>query len=131
MPGVIIAVIISALILAAHFFRSGPGLFVLASLALIVLLFVKRPWASRVLQAGLWIGAAVMFWTGIDIARDRIATQNPRVVPPLLIMSGVGIFMIVTGLSVRGPGARRWFREAPAIPPQEPPVPQPPMPPLP
>lgn len=125
MPGVIIAVIISALILAAHFFRSGPGLFVLASLALIVLLFIKRPWASRLLQAGLWIGAAVMFWTGIDIARERIAAQNPRVVPPLLIMSGVGIFMIVAGLSARGPSARRWFRVSPATPREEPPTPAP------
>ncbi len=114
MPGVIIAVIISALILAAHFFRSGPGLFVLASLALIILLFVRRAWVSRVLQLALWIGAAVMFWTGIEIARERIASQNPRVVPPLLIMSGVGIFMIVVGLSVRGPSARRWFRVNPA-----------------
>lgn len=123
MPGVIIAVIISALILAAHFFRSGPGLFVLASLALIVLLFVRRAWASRVLQGGLWLGAAVMFWTGIEIARERIAAQNPRVVPPLLIMSGVGIFMIVVGLSVRGTSARRWFRVAPPTPPQDAPSP--------
>jgi threonine/homoserine/homoserine lactone efflux protein len=124
-PGVIIAVILSALILAAHFFRSGPGLLVLASLGLIILLFVKRPWVSRVLQVGLWIGAAVMFWTGIGIARERIAAQNPRVVPPLLIMSGVGIFMIVTGLSARGPAARRWFRVAPATRPPESPPPLP------
>lgn len=113
MPGVIITVITSALILAAHFVRSGPGPCVLVSLALIALLFVKRPWASRILQAGLWLGALVMFWTGIDLARERIAMQNPRVVPPLLIMSGVGIFMVVAGLSVRGASARRWFRVTP------------------
>ncbi|MHB0950208.1 MAG: hypothetical protein ACYC3Q_07555 [Gemmatimonadaceae bacterium] len=123
MPGVIIAVIISALILAAHFFRNGPGLFVLASLALIALLFVRRAWASRVMQVGLWLGAAVMFWTGIEIARERIAAQNPRVVPPLLIMSSVGIFMIVVGLSVRGPSARRWFRVDSATPLQGGPAP--------
>ena len=112
MPGVFFAVIVSALILAAHFLRSGPGALVLAALALIGLLFVKRPWASHALRGAMWAGAALMFWTGLAIARDRIAAGNPRVVPPILIMSAVGIFMVLAGLAVGGTSARLWFRFA-------------------
>lgn len=123
MPGVFISVILSAIILAAHFLRSGPGIFVLASLALIPLLFVRRPVISRVLQLALWAGAAVMFWTGLSIARERIDSSNPRVIPPLIIMSAVGLFMVVAGLAVRGTSARRWFHVDGATPPSLPDAP--------
>jgi hypothetical protein len=47
---------LSALVLAAHFLRSGNVPLLLASLAMIFLMFVRRSWAARVIRLGLLFG---------------------------------------------------------------------------
>ena len=48
---------LSLLVLAAHFLRGGDLLPLLACIALLPLLAVPRPWATRVLQVALLLGA--------------------------------------------------------------------------
>ena len=50
-------VVLSALVLAAHFFRSRQLPLVAVSLALPLLLLVRERWSARVVQAGLVLGA--------------------------------------------------------------------------
>jgi len=64
---------LSALVLAAHFLRRAALLPMLASLALLVLLRVRRPWARRVLQGALVLGALEWTWTMISFAEARNA----------------------------------------------------------
>ena len=49
-------ILFAALLLAAHFLRGGNLAAIVVSLALPVLLAVRRPWAARVLQLGLVAG---------------------------------------------------------------------------
>ena len=48
--------ILSVLLLAAHFLRDGRILFVVIVLSLLPLLFIRRPWVSRIFQIGLILG---------------------------------------------------------------------------
>jgi len=48
--------VLSLLLLAAHFYRSGVYLLVVAAIALTGLTFVARPWARRVLGLALLCG---------------------------------------------------------------------------
>jgi hypothetical protein len=48
---------LSALVLGAHFLRRGDLALVAASLALLALLLVRRPWAARLAQVALLAGA--------------------------------------------------------------------------
>ena len=50
-------VVLSLLVLGAHFLRAGNIPLVAASLALLVLPAFRKPWAARVVQAALVLGA--------------------------------------------------------------------------
>ena len=70
-------VVLAAIILAAHFYRADslPG--VVAALALVAIAFVRRPWAARVAQAGLVLGALEWLRTMATFAAARIALGQP------------------------------------------------------
>ena len=46
----LISVIVSSLVLGAHFLRDGPILLTVLSLLFPALLFIKRAWAARLVQ---------------------------------------------------------------------------------
>ena len=58
----LIPVIVSLLLLAAHFNRAGNLLFVFACLALLPVCFVRAPWARITVRSALL--AAVVIWLG-------------------------------------------------------------------
>lgn len=49
---------LALLVLGAHFYRAGNVLLAAASVILVTLLAVPRPWAARTLQAALLLGGA-------------------------------------------------------------------------
>ena len=67
-------VAIAALLLAAHFYRAGDLALAALAGAALALLFVRRPWAARAVQAGLVLGALEWARTLAAIAATRIAT---------------------------------------------------------
>jgi hypothetical protein len=70
-------VVLAALLLGAHFYHAGElGLAALAVAAL-ALLFVRRPWAARALQAGLVAGAIEWVRTLATIAAERVSSGQP------------------------------------------------------
>lgn len=68
---------LSALLLGAHFLRFGQYELALLCLALLPLLWVKRPWAARVMQIILLLGAAVWVQTTIGLLHARILSGQP------------------------------------------------------
>lgn len=66
-------VVLSLLVLGAHFMRYGNNAGVIASLALIGLLFVRRAWAARVVQAALVLGALEWVLTLARLSQARAA----------------------------------------------------------
>jgi hypothetical protein len=70
-------VVLAGLVLAAHFYRADLATGVGAALALVALAFVRRPWAVRLVQAGLVLGALEWLRTIATFAAYRIAAGQP------------------------------------------------------
>jgi hypothetical protein len=68
---------LSALVLGAHFLRRGDLALVAASLALFVLLFVRRWWAARLAQLALLAGACEWLRTLALLLPVRRAAGEP------------------------------------------------------
>ena len=72
-----IPVVLSLLVLGAHFLRFGHWVGVVASVALVALLAVRRPWVPRLMQVVLVLGAVEWLRTLLDLAQMRAATGEP------------------------------------------------------
>lgn len=70
-------VILSLLVLGAHFLRYGNAVGVAISLAPITLLFVHKPWAARVVQVVLVLGAIEWALTLYELVQVRLALGMP------------------------------------------------------
>jgi hypothetical protein len=73
----ILPVPISFLLLAAHFLRSAHPLLCLLSLLFPLLLFVRRPWAVRVIQVALVAGSIEWLRTLLALAVARQSLDEP------------------------------------------------------
>lgn len=73
----LIPVILSLLVLAAHFLRAQSMLLVAVLLIVAGLLFVKRPWSARVVQTVLILGAIEWLLTLSELMMRRIDTGQP------------------------------------------------------
>lgn len=91
----LIPVIISFLLLAAHFSRAGMYLIAAICLILLFLLFLSKMWVARLIQIYLVIGAFEWFRTLYIFAEQRQA-QGESWIRLAIILSIVGLF---TGLS--------------------------------
>jgi hypothetical protein len=66
-----IPVVLSFLVLGAHFLRDGKSIGVFVALILILLLFVRRPWVARLVQVALVLGALEWLRTMYELAQIR------------------------------------------------------------
>ena len=92
----LLPVVLSLLVLAAHFLRSGNLLMVIVLLTVIGLLRVRRPWAAHTAQAALAIGVFEWIRTLIALAAERAKTGEPGERMVLIL----GSVALVTGLSM-------------------------------
>ena len=72
-----VPVVLSLVILGAHFMRYGNSIGVFGSLALIALLIVRRPWVARLMQVVLILGALEWVRTLYELAQARAAHGQP------------------------------------------------------
>ena len=98
-------VVLSALILAAHFFRSRQLPLVALSIALPFLLLFRKRWSSRSVQAGLVLGAFEWVRTLAFFAGQRMEEGRPwgRLA---VILGAVAALTALSALAVRVPPAR-------------------------
>lgn len=82
-----VPIVLSLVILGAHFLRYGNSLGVIGAAVLVVLLFVRKPWAARLLQAALVLGAIEWVYTLYVMANLRIEFGQPYI--RLVIILGV------------------------------------------
>ncbi len=68
---------LSGLVLAAHFLRGGNLVLLVATLAMSMLLFVRRWWAARLMQAGLLCGTVVWLHSLVVLVTLRIRNGEP------------------------------------------------------
>jgi hypothetical protein len=73
----LLPVILSLLLLAAHFLRAGQTVITLAFLLLVLLLFLKKSWIPLLTQVVLLLGAAEWLRTLYSVAQMRIEFGMP------------------------------------------------------
>ncbi len=66
-----VPIVLSLLLLGAHFLRDDATALVIAALALCALLLVRRPWAARTVQLALVAGSLEWLRTLLVIALQR------------------------------------------------------------
>jgi len=72
-----IPIVLSFIVLGAHFMRYGSSFGTVGAAALIVLLFIRQPWVARLMQTALVLGAIQWVHTLYDLAQLRIAFGEP------------------------------------------------------
>ncbi len=70
-------VVLSLVILGAHFMRYGNSIGVIGALLLIALLIIRRPWVARLMQVVLIFGALEWVRTLYELAQVRAALGQP------------------------------------------------------
>lgn len=90
-----VPIVLSLLVLGAHFLRYGNSPGVVVSLALIGLLFLRKPWVARVVQAALLLGAIEWALTLYRLAEMRAAMGEPATRMAVIL----GVVMAVTAAS--------------------------------
>jgi hypothetical protein len=91
----LVGVVLSLLVLGAHFLRAGATLLVVAVIALLVILAVRRPWVARAVQVALLIGTAEWLRTIANLTRERMNIGEPY----LRMVAILGAVAVVTFLS--------------------------------
>jgi hypothetical protein len=83
-----VPVVLSLVVLGAHFMRYGDTILVAGTVVLIALLFVRQPWVARLMQVVLVLGALEWLRTLYGLAQMRAALGEPygRM---LIILGGV------------------------------------------
>lgn len=107
-------VLVSALLIAAHFLRVGAMGTVAVCLAFPALLLVRRPWAPRVVQAVLLLASLEWVRTLLAHLAQRQQAGQPWL-RMAVILGAVAAFTALSALAVRG----RPPREPPALPPTQ------------
>ena len=72
-----VPVVLSLVVLGAHFLRYGDTILVVCTVVLIALLFVRQPWVARLMQLVLVFGALEWVRTAYELARMRAALGEP------------------------------------------------------
>ncbi len=72
-----VPIVLSLVVLGAHFLRADNEVGVIASLLLVAFLFVRRPWSARLIQLALVLGALEWSRTIVELAQFRAAHGEP------------------------------------------------------
>lgn len=101
-------VILSFLLLAAHFLRSASYVLVGICLAVPLLLLVRRWWAVRVVQIMLLLAAVEWLFTTLQIVSMRQADGRPWERAGI-IFGIVVLWTLLSGLIFAHPRMKRWY----------------------
>jgi len=104
----LLPVLLSALLLAAHFSRHDFPVLIAASLGFPLLLLVRRRWAARLIQAILVVGSLEWIRTlAVLVARRRDAGE--AWVRLVVILGLVAMFTLGSALVFRLPALKRRY----------------------
>jgi hypothetical protein len=101
-------VILSLLLLAAHFYRAGQLMLTVLCLGLPLLLLLRKPWIPRMFQLMLALGALEWLRALYGFAAMRIAFGEPWT-RLALILGAVALFTGLSGLVFRNRSLRDYY----------------------
>lgn len=102
-------VVLSLVVLGAHFLRDGNEAGVALSLAPIALLFVRKPWAARVVQLVLVLGAIEWTRTLYELVQVRSAQGMPAT-RMAIILGAVVVVTAASALLFETPAMKRIYK---------------------
>jgi len=109
----LIPVILSFLLLSAHFYRSGQVVLSAICVAALFLLFIKKSWVPRLFQLLLVLGALEWLRTLYFIAAIRMSIEEPWT-RLAIILGTVTLFTALSGLVFNNKAARaRYSKKGP------------------
>ena len=101
-------VVMSLLLLTAHFMKAGVPLLAAAALLAIGLVWVRRPWAARALQAVLVLGG-LEWLRAIPGYLAEYAALGKSPTRMIFIMLTVAVFTMLTAFVLQTKGQRKRF----------------------
>lgn len=101
----LLPVILSSLLLGAHFYRSGNVILAGFCVLLPFFLFLRKPWIPRLFQVLLVLGALEWLRTLYFLAAVRIAWDEPWT-RLAVILGAVALFTAMSGLVFRSKNLR-------------------------
>lgn len=107
--------ILSFVLLALHFFRNDNLLAMYLSLLLIIMILVRRPWASHTLQAFLLLGSVEWVRTTIILVTSRNELGDPYL-KLVFILGGVALFTALASLIFQTIRIKAYFRRITVVP---------------
>jgi hypothetical protein len=107
---VYVPVVLSLVVLGAHFMRYGYSIVVFGLLALIALLFVRRPWVARLTQIVLILGALEWVRTLYELLQVRAANGEPAT-RMTVILGVVVVITFCSALLFQSPVLKRIYRQ--------------------
>lgn len=105
---IMLPAMLSFLLMAAHWLRSGNLVLVIASLAMMGLLWVPRPAMRRVVQVLLGLAALVWMGTAWGVAQERMAEHEPWIRAAVILLVVAGFNLLAAGL-LQVSAVRRWY----------------------
>ncbi len=105
----LLPVVLSALLLAAHFFRNGRGGLTLLCLAVSLSLAIRRPWVMGTARVFLALAALEWLRTLVTLAHVRAAHGEPWA-RLAVILGSVTLFTVASALVFRSAKVRAYFR---------------------
>ena len=96
----LLPLIVSALIMAAHFFREANYGFVIFALVVPLLLITRQRWAVLAVQLLLALAAVEWIRTAVSIAHERAAFGAPTT-RMFVILGSVALFTALSALPLR------------------------------
>jgi hypothetical protein len=105
----LLPVIISLLLLGAHYYRAGYIPLVAIMGAAVLILLIRQPWAARIVQALLVIGAIEWIRTAFGLVMTRQSMGMPWV-RLSLILGGVALLAIGSIFIFRAGAVRRRYK---------------------
>lgn len=107
-----VPIVLSLLVLAAHFLRGGGLWLAVVVLGLLGLLFVRRAWVARVMQVVLALGALEWVRTLVVLAVRR-SEQGEPFLRMTLILGGVVALTVISALLFETKRLRLLYRSSP------------------
>ncbi len=104
-----VPIVLSLLVLAAHFLRGGALWIAVAVLGLLGLLFIRRAWVARLVQVVLALGALEWARTLVVLAMRR-SEQGEPFLRMTLILGGVVAVTLISALLFETERMRRRYR---------------------
>ena len=97
----LLPIVISLLLLGAHFLRAGQTSLVVVTLVLLIPLFFRKSWVPGLIQLVLLLGAVEWLRTLFVVAQVRIEYGMPWT-RLAIILGTVALFTALSGLVFRG-----------------------------